>query len=511
MKEAKKSRDARWRLEDLIAYECALAGDSNEEWAALQERDARLRTSIQPGDNRRRILLDWLKWRREQEPGIGLAADSIGQSLSMTAKLLGFAGFLLGIGAASAALAYTGQAPINVSVFFSLFILLQVLLALILVLAFCAPRGLRELLAFGPVFRCCRWVLEAVMNRLQALGARFLSGKSRQDASEWAGAARRAVSLHGSLTKWVAFVIIQAAALLFNLGVLAALLFAVLFSDRAFGWQTTLDISGEAVHQFVQWVALPWSWLSGEGRGYPDLSQVQGSRIVLKDGIQTLLSSDLAAWWRFLALGILSYGILPRIVFYLLGKWQVRRALARLDFRNAASERVMQRLAPHGSLFVAEKVPPDEAASASSAATPSTEESGPPVPCLFSAELAESVDREALRAKLARLWNRRKASVDLIVYEGGNLRDPLQAMAGQDQVAILFESWMPPIKEQERQLKALRAALEPHVLIKLVLLGIPGKDDESVSLQPENQYLQTWKSFVNRLADPYLILENSGI
>jgi hypothetical protein len=510
MNEAETKRGARWRLEDLVAYECALAQDSNEEWAVLKKRDARLSAGAPPGDNRRQVLLHWLNERRKQEPGIDLAADSVSQSLSVAGKLLGVTGFLLGIGAATAALAYTGQAPINVSVFAGIFILLQVVMALILVLAFCAPRGLRELLAFGPLFRGCRWVMEAVLNRLQALGARLLSGKNRQDAAEWAGTARRAISLHGSLSKWVAFVMIQAAALLFNVGVLIALLFAVLFSDRAFGWQTTLDVSGEAVHQLVKWLALPWSWVYGEGLGYPDLSQIQGSRIVLKEGIHTLQSSDLAAWWRFLALGILSYGVLPRMAFYLLGKWQVRRTLARLDFRNAASERLMQRLAPSGSLFIAEKVSQEDEAT-DSADESSPDESGPPIPCLCSAELAETINRDALRALLARLWNRQEVSVVLVVYEGGKMQDPVQVLGENAQVAILFESWMPPIREQERQLKALRAALEKHVLIKLVLLGIPGKEGESVSLRPELQYLQAWKAFVNRLGDPYLMLENSGI
>lgn len=513
MKESETKCESRWRLEDLVAYECALAKDSAEEWSVLRERDATWGPGPSSGDSRRQILRQWLNQRREQDPVIRMAADSVRQSLAVAGKILGAAGFLLGIGTATAALAYTGEAPINVSVFFSIFILLQVLMALVLVLAFSAPRGLRELLAFGPVFRCGRWILEAVLDRVQALGARVLSGKVRQDASEWAGAARRSVSLHGSLSKWVAFVMIQAAALLFNLGALFALLFAVFLSDRAFGWQTTLDVSGEAVHQLVKWVALPWAWLYGEGSGYPGLSQIQGSRIVLKEGIHTLQSSDLAAWWRFLALGILAYGVLPRAGFYLLGKWQVRRVLARLDFRNAASERLMQRLLPQGSLFVAETVSPDAGADSGdrSGEEDSPLERGPRIPCLCSADLAEAIDTNTLRASLARLWNRHEQSVSLVVYKDGRMHDPVEQLRGHAQVAILLESWMPPIKEQERQLRALRAALEERVLLKLVLLGVPGTDSESVSLQPGMEYLQAWKSFVNRLGDPYLMLENSGL
>jgi hypothetical protein len=173
----------------------------------------------------------------------------------------------------------------------------------------------------------------------------------------------------------------------------------------------------------------------------------------------------------------------------------------------------MQRLVPQGSLFVAEKVSQDAGAesSISTEEENSPDESGPPVPCLWSAELAETVNPDELRAGLARLLGRSGNSVLLVTYEGANPQDSLGALIGQEQIVILFESWMPPIKEQERQLRALRSALEKHVLIKLVLLGVPGKKEESISLRPETQYLQTWKAFVNKLGDPYVMLENSGI
>ena len=514
MSKPEKQRRARWRLDDLIAYECALAKDDHEEWAVLRERDAAigLAAGVESGGSRRWILRQWLRKRLEQYSSLQRVAGSVSQSLSVAGQLLAGAGFLVGLGAATAALAYNGQAPINVSAFFSVFILLQALLAVVLLLVFFMPRRWREFFAFGPLFRFLRWILEGAFNRIQAMVGRILTGEQRQEAAEVAGSARRAVSLHGSLSKWVAFVKIQAAALFFNFGALAALLFAVVFSDRAFGWQTTLQVSGESVHFLVRLVALPWSWLYGEGVGYPDLSQVQGSRIVLKEGIQTLQSGNLSAWWGFLALGIVCYGILPRLVFYVLGKWQVRAALRRFDFGNAASERLMERLLPRSSRFVAEEVAQGSGPGATEDSPPDQPlvESGPGIRCFCAAELAESFDHDALRQALGRLWRKHEAFVKLVFYEGGRMDAPVGELRENEQVAILFESWMPPIREHDRQVKSLRNALEPHVLIKLVLLGIPQGEDEAVSLRPERQYLKTWKSFVRSIGDPYLMLENPG-
>jgi len=117
------------------------------------------------------------------------------------------------------------------------------------------------------------------------------------------------------------------------------------------------------------------------------------------------------------------------------------------------------------------------------------------------------MDPDALRAALARHWGQDKALVDLVVYKGREMDQLYPDLKGNEQVAILYESWMPPIKEHERQLKTLRKGLGKHVLIKLVLLGIPGQGVESVCLKPEKQYLETWKAFLRRMGDPYLMLE----
>ncbi|MBD5781177.1 DUF2868 domain-containing protein [Pelagicoccus sp. NFK12] len=514
MKDLGKGGSAKWRLEELVGFECALAKDEGLDWQTLKRQDAetRIEASVLAGGKRREIALAWLRARLADAPEIKLASDSVLHSLRVAGQLLGAGGLLLGLAAATGALAYTGEAPVNVSAFFSVFVLLQALLAAGLIMVFVLPRTWRERLAFGPLFRATRWVLEAIFSRLQSLSARFLSGQQRQDAAEWAGAARRSLALHGNAAKWLAFSKIQAAALFFNFGVLAALLVSVVFSDRAFGWQTTLNAEADSVSQLVRWVAAPWSAFYGEGKGYPDLQQIEGSRIVLKEGIRGLESEDLAAWWRFLALGVLTYGVLPRILFYLLGKWQLRAALARYDFSNASAERLLQRLRPDSPRFDAEKV-----AQGAEGLEPRVEITGEDasrirrVCCLCSSELGEAFDLEALRLRLAERWQLWEGKMEVKTYQNGKIAEAAAELGSEVQLALVFESWMPPIREIERQVKALRAQLDKRSLLKIVLLGIPASAEEEISLHPDKQYAEAWRSFVLRLGDPYLILDNPAV
>ncbi|MDQ8202355.1 DUF2868 domain-containing protein [Pelagicoccus sp. SDUM812003] len=503
-------RDDPWSLSEQVAFECALARDERESWRALRERDQSLELPGElwsPRENRRGIARAWLRERLRRDPVVKLAADSVMQSLGVAGQLLAALGGLMGVAAATAALAYTGQAPINVSAFFFVFVLLQALLAVALLLAFLMPAGLKELLVAGPIFRVSRFVLRLLLEKTQALAGRFLAGQNRHDAAEIAGLARSRLALHGRQLKWLSFRKIQGAALCFNLGALAALLVSVFFSDRAFGWQTTLELRAEQAQRVTELVASPWSWRLGEGVGYPTVEQIEGSRIVLKDGIQSLETDDLTIWWKFLALGMLCYGILPRAVFWGLGGLQFKKAVRDYDFRNAAAERLFERLRPRRARFEAERVAQGADLGPVGEAAHDTSSSRSAV-CLFSRELEAIVDVAALRRALAERWSMSLESVQMRPLSDGSIDLDGESLSEERQYALVFESWMPPIKEIERRIKEMRAAVDARSLIKVVLLGIPQGDKGEVSLAPAGQYADVWDSFIRRLGDPYLILDN---
>lgn len=504
---------APWTLAEHLAFECALAHDEHTNWQELKQRDAAasLPADVLLSGDRRAIARRWLAARLQQDPEVHDAARSIHQSLDVAGQLLTLVGFGSGLLLAAAALAYTGQAPINVSAFFSVFILLQALLAVLVALPFLLPRAAQERLAFGPLFRCARGVFNLFHKITQTLLGRWLSARKRQRAADLTAEVMARMTLHQGVLKWLVFRKTQLMALGFNLGALVALLAAVVFTDRAFGWQTTLDVSAASVHALVQTVATPWAWYYGEGVGFPDLQQIEDSRIRLKEGIAGLSSEGLASWWRFLALGIVTYSLLPRVFFYGLSRLQLRRTLNHYGFRHAAAEKLFARLLPAGTLFETievARVADTTAPRARAEGWPLAGDRGQRIFAFCSAELAGGVDVAQLQQQLARRWQLPSAQVELSAYRQGEDPAVPHEYAAQDQFALVFESWLPPIKEIERQIRQLRSRVQPGSLIRIVLLGIPQPGDDAVTLSTEARYADTWDAFVRRQGDAYLLLDN---
>ncbi len=98
--------------------------------------------------------------------------------------------------------------------------------------------------------------------------------------------------------------------LAFSLGTLGTTFFRVMVSDMAFGWQSTLLTSSNTVHDLVSAMAWPWAGWLPAGLAYPGIEQIEGSRIILKEGISVLTTGDLVSWWPFLCLGIVFYALI---------------------------------------------------------------------------------------------------------------------------------------------------------------------------------------------------------
>ena len=131
-------------------------------------------------------------------------------------------------------------------------------------------------------------------------------------------AIRSYYGLHGALFANRIFTLIQLAGIAFNIGVLACSMLLLTFTDRAFGWQSSLVDSASSVAVMVERISTPWKYLVGETIAHPSLEQIRGSHIVLKDSSINLKSSDLLAWWPFLFLSVVFYGALPRFFMLVL-------------------------------------------------------------------------------------------------------------------------------------------------------------------------------------------------
>lgn len=290
--------------------------------ASVDEANRRLVESL-AGDGDPPLLGCWLEARRGAEKGARLPGELFGSASALLTVALSAFAVATGYGGVFSFLAYTGREPVNVLVFFVLFVLIQGVLALgsavPLLFRIKAPASLSP---FGVM-------VGHLLSRGIEKGFNRLSAERRNAALRVWRRLKGDSRAFGRTLFYLIFSRVQIFATLFAAGALAAFLTRILFFDTAFGWQTTLSqgTAPEMIHRIATAMALPWSW--GVPAGVPGLEAVAGSRIVLKEGIHGLSGAHLAAWWPFLAMGLLTYGLVPRLLLLTTSKVQLKRAVNR--------------------------------------------------------------------------------------------------------------------------------------------------------------------------------------
>ena len=133
-----------------------------------------------------------------------------------------------------------------------------------------------------------------------------------------------------------------------NIGIIAALMFLVMVSDLAFGWNTTLNLENTQAARWFQTVAIPWQGLMPEA--VPDISLVESSRYYRLEGqlrSGNWSAAKLGTWWLYLLLAVVTYGLLPRLgALVLTGVGYDRALLRAMETLPGASQVVARMQAP---------------------------------------------------------------------------------------------------------------------------------------------------------------------
>ncbi len=351
-----KPKALRWQVPDLIDFDYYVGEDEQRvrekpaERKQLAERDRKLyKEQIAPiigeadahsSKHRNRALRWWLELRRRQED-LALAELLPGQAFARAQRLvtsvMGITGFGIGIGVASTLLQYEGDHPVNVSWYLFWLVLLQlILVATTLGLWY----GRRSRLVKGatqdisllgqslrPLFSgAARWV--------QKQRLAHVPPELRERAKAKQGLIQANYALYGPASYLPVLVPAQVFGIGFNLGAILMTMALIWFADLGFGWGSAMNIRPETIQGLTQLIALPWSWLFGEGVGVPSLEQIAGTRISLKDPLYVLDADHLRSWRWFLVLAVITYGLLPRIALLGLSVYKQRRSLAALPFTH---------------------------------------------------------------------------------------------------------------------------------------------------------------------------------
>ncbi|SDX11294.1 DUF2868 domain-containing protein [Thiocapsa roseopersicina] len=359
-----------WTVADLIDFEYYLDADERElrehpsARKGMAERDRSLYLdTIAPeiGDqpphtpaHRRFSLRRWLAARRNAErpemlgvlPGAAFASAE-----RLVTLLLVVIGFIAGIGVASALLSYDGTRPVSVSWYLFLLVIVQFLLVASLATAWALrkARGRGDGAAPGLLMHVVRPLVTKAASWLQRQRIGHAAAEIQDQARARQGLFKSQYVVYGPVSYLPLIIPAQIFGVAFNVGVILTTLMLEWFTDLAFGWGSTLNVHPQTIFDMTRLIALPWSWLLGEGIGYPSLEQVAGSRIFLEHwaSITPTVKPDpahLRSWGSFLVLAVTTYGLLPRLLLWGGSVVARRLILARLPFTHSRTQALYARM-----------------------------------------------------------------------------------------------------------------------------------------------------------------------
>jgi len=469
---------------------------------------------------RRFIIKAWLDRRRDIEKNtIGANTILPGEAFDEISRFMGYGLFILGglsgIGLAVFLLTYTGTAPLNISAYLGTTVFVQILLLLLL-------GGLLLLRMIRPQRFYSSAIYALLSNLIIALAGKLkhrimtsLSGARREGLSAVTGLMRGKKQIYGSLFYWPIFILAQLFGIGFNLGVLGTTLLRVIGADLAFGWQSTLQVSSTGVYGIVKWLAVPWSWFVSPDLAYPSLSQIEGSRLVLKDGIYHLATPDLVAWWPFLCFAVLFYGLLPRIVLFVFGRMTQKFLLNKIELTHGNCDQLVDRMVTPRIQFSGTK----DLRSTTNTNGDVDETQGKVDNMSMDKKFIVLIPEDIFEASSG-------DELDILIGQalGGEVVDkiriddvdtddafapehliPAKVMKDWTHILILKEAWQPPIMEDITFIRTLRHYLGNSTPILVELIGKPGPETIYTQVTPINW--RTWKERFTALGDPYLRIE----
>jgi uncharacterized protein DUF2868 len=496
-------------LANLIDLEAQLSRDRDADPAALAARDRALLAGFPAGapGPRGALLARWLDALRAREPAALHPGRAVTGALATVRAALALGGLLLGWGAGTALTHYAGGHPVNVWDLVLAFVGVQVVLLVLLLASFVLP-----LAAFGaPVTGLVRGAVGALYPRV---AARLAPGGASR-AEEWRALwhrVRSRRSLYHAVEPWLLLSLTQAFGVAFNLGVLAAVLRLVVFTDVAFGWSTTLvELDAPRFHALSRAIAWPWRALWPEA--VPSEALVEATRYSRLEAAYAAAGAGRSAhpelvggWWRFLVAALLAYGLLPRALLLAVSRLRAARLLATLPHDDAEVTRLVGRLSgPHVDMRAPVAEAPGAAPGGGLAAAPAA---APGAPCALvlwrdvpggaplEAAVSRALERPVLRARSAGGRDHEEPDPAALAALG----------AGVDPVVVVAEAFEPPDRAARRFLAALRAALGPRRLVLVLLVGAAADGPRP----PRDADVRVWRDGLSPLEDPFLAVEPLG-
>ncbi len=457
---------------DLARLHQQLELDREYSLQTLQERDVAIgqKITVQTPVTR---LLRWLHLVEKQNAGKkGQGpADSSPISAWISFGLIIF-GLLAGVSSMLGVLLVNHQQPVNILVFLSLFIVLQLILLLITIASAFFPfqqhRFSSPLVLFNPAAMLFKY------------GLRHSPASLALNNIPWS---KVPLLTRYALLRWG-----QILGISFNTALIMTLLICLAMSDRSFAWSSTLSISEAVLHNVLTALSVPWSWFVESASVNAEL--IKTTRI---QSLQTQFDSSqvsaMRQWWPFLFASLLVYGLLPRLVLFIGFNFLLKRGVQQAFINYPGAALVLNRLsAPRVNTY------DHNSSEEKSLVTSNTDSGQAPARSRFTLinwakTLTEknTVDFGSLGLDID---SQITAGIDL--SEDKNIIANLNRQAAQA-ILIAVKSWEPPLAELNDFLDSLNQNIEVYLL--LVPLA-----DRSIS---DNEWTD-WQHFAKQASRAHL-------
>ena len=483
---------------ELVALAARLSHDEQRPRGEMVERDrllaARLagESEIDLRDEHARLRW-WIEHAEDEQADV--TADQVRSALSLAGVALTVLGLLLGAGVALGVFYYDGQKPVNVVAALGVFVFFQAATLLLAVLAALPAGALSRLPGLGALPEVLRL---ASPGRLAFVLARFMPQDMREALSSAMGRSGAHRRVYGRVQLWAVLRWSQLFAFAFNLAAAAVFVALVLFTDLAFGWSTTLRIEPGTFHRLTSGVSLPWSV---SGHAVPSLELVERSRYFRGQAFDPV---ERGAWWPFVLLAMLVYGLLPRLVALVWSQAALGRVSRQALLATPGASAVLRRL--HGD--TAQHDAGETNGGADAGDWPSAGVGQRPVVIDWSravgsagrarSVLGVEVD-EVFPAGGARTMEEDAAALT----QAGTAVQRAEGVAPRG-VVLFVKQWEPPMLEVLEFLRALRQAVGDRVAVRVCPVS---RDAEGRVVSDDPEHLSQWTRRVRTIGDPWLRVE----
>ena len=496
----KYRKDKKWSVADLLNYDYFLYLDKSISALETTPRDREicLAAGAKPKTNwaRRKLARIWLNARHKESPDItmpGATFLTVNRILNWSIAGLGILiGALYGFGV----LKYTGTEAINLLIAFVLLVLLPLIftaitLVMIILRKYISNRSKEHESPFIQI------LYQKVIRHMVS------SEQKRRGTEAFFNNISIRLKKYGSAPAWIITVRLQLFAVTIQLGSLLAVLFSGGFHDLAFAWQTTTNITPEAIHNIVSLISSPWNnWAPN---GLPSLENVAGSRVILKEGISELNSINLSAWWQFICYSMLFYAVLPRGIL-LLGSWITEKiTLLRIDFHDAESSALFRRMTSpiinqDNKNFIPD--PPLRGQTEEDNSVTEQFHTDATFNVLVPDDINPITDDTIKTAIAANLHGKCNKILTVDIDEEEDL-SAWKKLPNEESILIIQEGWQPCTMEYLDYIKNMRQTIEDKQLIVVGLTGSLSLENR-VPTELDDNLFNDWRYQLSTLRDPAL-------